>query len=199
MPDLAELKSLTEMAPSLDHHRACPVSGRLYNNLPEIIECMSGMEKPAKTPDLIDSKAVKELVAARALRGATVLGRPGGWGVLVRYGDAERAVAGQKSRRMRLWRHADSAIGFVRSELGMDRFDVDAQDYRPDESERRRPDASERLKRVLSYDEWIGQDLELALRQADDPATGWVDHDDAMAELEGVLAKARAMKAPPRG
>lgn len=155
------------------------------------------MDKPAKTPDLIDSKAVKELVAARALRGATVLGRPGGWGVLVRYGNAERVVAGQKSRRMRLWRHADSAIGFVRSELGMDRFDVDAQDYRPEESERRRPDASERLKRqqaVIEHDRWFRSQVQDAMNAIAEGANPLVAEDD-LAKRLGSLRETLKRKA----
>ncbi|MDZ5450758.1 hypothetical protein [Labrys sp. ZIDIC5] len=124
------------------------------------------MSKPAKVPEIIDSKAVKSLVEARALRGATVLGQPGGWAVLVRYGDAERAVAGQKSRRMRLWRHADSAITFVRTELGMDRFDVDAHHHRVDANERRRPDASERMlqqQEAVAHDRWFRAEVQEAL------------------------------------
>ena len=35
-------------------------------------------------PEMIDSRAVRILVAAQAVQGATVLGRPGGWAVLVR-------------------------------------------------------------------------------------------------------------------
>ncbi|WP_448954407.1 hypothetical protein [Labrys neptuniae] len=123
------------------------------------------MSDASKLPDIIDSKAVKSLVEARALRGATVLGRPGGWAVLVRYGDAERAISGQKSRRMRLWRHADSAISFVRTELGMDRFDVDAEHFSADD-ERRRPDASARLHRqqeAVSHDRWFRSQVQEAL------------------------------------
>jgi len=64
--------------------------------------------------------------------------------------------------------------------------------------ERRRPDASARLKRALSYDEWAQSDLVRAVEEADDPATQWVDHEDAMAELDAIVAKARAVKTTPR-
>ena len=33
-------------------------------------------------PEIIDGKAVQSLVEAQAIRGATVLGQPGGWAVL---------------------------------------------------------------------------------------------------------------------
>ncbi|WP_284316113.1 hypothetical protein [Labrys miyagiensis] len=124
------------------------------------------MAPAEKSSDVIDSKAVKSLVEAKGIRGATVLGRPGGWAVLVRYGEAERAVAGQKSHRMRLWRRVDSAIGFVRSELGMDRFDVDATHYHVNPAERRRPDTVERLRRqreAVAHDRWFRAEVQSAI------------------------------------
>ena len=148
---------------------------------------------PRSAPlDTIDSKAVRGLVEARAVTGATILGRSGGWAVVIRYGSAERAVAAQRSRRMRLWRNLNTAASFVRQELGMSRFDVDAADHDPTAASRRRPDAAARLKRALSYDEWARRDLAEAVRQADDPATEWIDHDDAMAELRSVIAASRS-------
>jgi hypothetical protein len=155
---------------------------------------------PARTqPEIIDSKAVKNLVESHALRGATILGQPGGWAVVVRYGALERAIAAQRSRQVRLWRNLNTAAGYVRDELGMSRFEVDAVGHKPDAIERHRPDASARMKRALSYDEWARKDLELAMRQADDPATEWVDHDEAMAELTALVDRARVANGSPRG
>jgi hypothetical protein len=155
---------------------------------------------PARTqPEIIDGKAVKSLAEAHALHGATILGQPGGWAVVVRYGALERTVAAQRSRQVRLWRNLNTAASYVRDELGMSRFEVDAVGHEPDAIERRRPDASARLKRALSYDEWARKDLELAVRQADDPATAWVDQDEAMAELTALVDQARAAKRPTRG
>jgi hypothetical protein len=157
------------------------------------------MTHASNPPEIIDGKAVRSLVEAHALRGATILGRPGGWAVVVRYGSMERAVAAQRSRQMRLWRNLNTAAGYVRVELGMSRFEVVTDGHEPDAIERRRPDASARLKRALSYDEWAKKDLELALRQADDPATEWIDNDQAMAELNALVDRARAAKRPSRG
>src|ERR1700743_3364401 len=91
-------------------------------------------------PDIIDSRAVKILVEGRALQGATILGQPGGWAILVRYGETERAIAARKSKQIRLWRHVDTAVSYIREELGMDRFDVDAVDHDPAAGEESRPD-----------------------------------------------------------
>ncbi|MGO9772639.1 MAG: hypothetical protein ACLPSW_24425 [Roseiarcus sp.] len=72
------------------------------------------MAHSSTLPDTIDGKAVQSLVEAQAIRGAVVLGQPGGWNVLVRYGTLERAVAAQRARKPRLWRNLATAAAFVR-------------------------------------------------------------------------------------
>ncbi|HMK89884.1 MAG TPA: hypothetical protein VK446_09675 [Methylocystis sp.] len=84
------------------------------------------MSVVAQCPEIIDGAAVKGLVESNAVRGATILGQPGGWAVVVRYGAQERIVARRRSREMRLWRSLNAAAGFVRKELRLARFDVDA-------------------------------------------------------------------------
>ena len=150
------------------------------------------MPSSAGKIDLIDSKAVKSLVEARAVHGATILGQPGGWAVVVRYGAMERAIAGQKSRRARLWRHPDTAIGFVRAELGLDRFEIDAADHDANAVERRRPDTAERQRQVrtaAARDAWFRTEVEQALKEADDPATPWTSNEDMQAEWEEERAE----------
>src|SRR4051794_29311908 len=97
--------------------------------------------------DTIDAKAVESLVEAQALRGATILGQPGGWAVVVRYGAVERTIAAQRARRARLWPNLNTAASYVRNQLGLPRFEVDASAHAPDAVERRRPDTTERLRR----------------------------------------------------
>ena len=74
-------------------------------------------------------KTVKNLVIAHALNGAVVLGQPGGFAVLVKYGANERAVAAQRSRRMRIWRNLNTAAAYVRNELGLERFEIDMSEH----------------------------------------------------------------------
>ncbi|MBM6593961.1 hypothetical protein [Microvirga pudoricolor] len=133
---------------------------------------------------MIDSKAVKSLVDAQAIHGATVLGQPGGWAVLVRYGALEKAVAAQRSRQMRLWRHLDTAASFIRDELHLPRFEVDAVGHEPEAVERRRPDTAERQRQAhaaAEHDRWFRAEVQKALVMADDPATVWVAHEDVKA------------------
>ena len=62
-------------------------------------------------------------------------------------------------------------------------------------SQARKPlelDASDHSRRAHFYDEWARKDLEHALVEADDPATEWIDHEEAMAELTAIVAKAQA-------
>lgn len=117
-------------------------------------------------PDTIDGKAVKSLVDAHAIQSAVVLGQPGGWAVLVRYGANERAVSAQRVRRPRLWRNLNTAAAFVREELGVSRFEVDTADYDPDAIERKRPDQAERLRRqreAAEHDAWFRSEVRRTL------------------------------------
>jgi hypothetical protein len=146
-------------------------------------------------PEIIDGKAVQSLVEAQAIRGATVLGQRGGWVVLVRYGALERAVAAQRARKPRLWRNLATAAAFVRDELGLARFDVDAQAHEPDAGGRRRPDQAARMKArhaAAEHDAWFRAEVEIGLKEADDPDTRWIPHEEAMAGLDARIARLKA-------
>ena len=128
------------------------------------------MTLPRPAPILVDGKLVRSLVEARALRGAVVVGRPGGWAVVVRYGAEERAIGAQRSRKMRLWRNVDTAIRFVKDELGMPRFEIDTRDHEPDAIPRKRPDQSERQRRTheaAAYDIWFRNQAQIGVDAAD--------------------------------
>lgn len=116
--------------------------------------------------EIIDSKAVKNLVDAQAIRQAVVLGQRGGWAVLVRYGTQERVIAAQRSRRMRLWRNLNTAATFVREELQMPRFEVDTAEYDPQAATRKRPDQAERLRQqhaAAEHDAWFRAEVQKTL------------------------------------
>ena len=147
------------------------------------------------SPEIIDGKAVQKLVEAHAIRGATVLGQRGGWAVLVRYGALERLVAAQRSRRPRLWRNLATAAAYVRGELGLARFEVDAQAHEPDASARRRPDQTERLRLAhgaAEHDRWFREQVEIGLTEADDPGTVWVPHEEVKADIARQRAELQA-------
>jgi hypothetical protein len=139
------------------------------------------MARARTPPELIDGKAIQSLVEAKAIKSATVLGMAGGWHVLVRYGSKERAVAAQRSRRARLWRNLNTAAAYVRDELGLPRFDVDALKHDRDAIDRSRPDTAERQRRAhaaAEHDLWFRGEVEKALGEAEAPDASWIDNDE---------------------
>ncbi|WP_245197321.1 MULTISPECIES: hypothetical protein [Labrys] len=128
------------------------------------------MPQIRNAPEIVDGRTIRGLVEARALRGATILGQPGGWAVLVRYGDTERAVAAQRARKARLWRNLNTAASYVSEELGLSRFEVDSTDHQPDAIERKRPDSAERLRKqheAAAYDAWFRAMAQEGIEAAD--------------------------------
>ena len=143
-------------------------------------------------PEIIDGKAVQSLVDAHSIRGAVVLGQPGGWAVLVRYGALERAVAAQRAKTPRLWRNLATAAAFVRDELGLARFEVDAQAHESDAGARRRPDQAARMKarhEAAEHDAWFRAEVEKGIARADSPDAKWVPHEEVMAKLDTRIAR----------
>lgn len=160
------------------------------------------MKTGIATPEIIDGKAVQSLVEANAIHGATVLGQSGGWAVLVHYGALERAVAAQRAKTPRLWRNLATAAAFVRDELGIARFDVDAQAYEfkneSDASARKRPDQAARMKQrheAAEHDKWFREQVEIGVKEADDPNAVWLSHEKVIAKLDARIARLKGRDA----
>lgn len=129
------------------------------------------MAQTHKKPETIDSKAVKNLVDAQAIQSAVVLGQPGGFAILVKYGANVRAIAAQRSGRMRLWRNLNTAATFVRNELAVSRFEVDMVDHDLEAIARKRPDTAERqrqLREAAEHDAWFRAEVQKTLDGIDD-------------------------------
>ena len=142
------------------------------------------MTAPAFHPEIIDGKAVQNLKEAQAIRSATVLGRPGGWAVLVRYGSLERAVAAQRAYSPRLWRTLPAAAAFVKKQLGLVRFEVDAGGYEPDPTSPC-PDQAATMKRphqAAAYDAWFREQVHIGRDAAN--AGDLISSEDMEAEAE---------------
>jgi len=59
-----------------------------------------------------------------------------------------------------------------------------------------RPDRTEAMRQAqeaVEHDKWFREQVALALQEADDPATVWISHDEAKADMqrqrEGLLAR----------
>lgn len=158
------------------------------------------MASPTAVPETIDGKAVQSLVEAQAIHSATVLGQPGGWAVLVRYGVLERAVAIQRTRTPRLWRTLPAAAAFVQDQLGLARFEVDAAGFEPGTSPRR-PDQAERLRHAheaAEHDRWFRGEVQKTLDRIADGTARFSPHDEVMQRLDARIERLK-LKAKGEG
>lgn len=130
--------------------------------------------------ETIDHGTLAELVKAGAVRGAHVVGQPGGWSLRVKYGAAERMLVAQRSRQARVFRRMETLVSYLK-DVGIERFDVDAADYEADGGKvHARPDRAEALRRTheaAAHDRWFREQIEEAVKEADDPDTEWVPHE----------------------
>ncbi|EII2810283.1 hypothetical protein LG734_005355 [Salmonella enterica subsp. enterica serovar Java] len=140
--------------------------------------------------ETIDHTTLSRLVEAGAVRGAHIIGQPGGWSVMVRYGMHERPLAAQRSHNVRLFRRFETLVSYLKG-IGIARFDVDSSDYTPDAvNTARRPDRAEALKRAheaAAYDAWFREQVQASI---DDPRPG-IPHDAVEAKF---AAKREALR-----
>lgn len=119
------------------------------------------------TEQTIDHATLVKLIDAGTVRAAHVIGRAGGWGVIVPCGKTARPLAAQRGR-MRLFAKLDTVVTYLRS-IGVNRFDVDAIHYDPGPTRRSRPDRADALKhahKAAAYDKWFRAQVQASL---DDP------------------------------
>ncbi|WP_431323142.1 hypothetical protein [Rhizobium sp. YTU87027] len=150
------------------------------------------MRTPHNSPETIDGKTVKSLASAHALNNAVVLGRPGGFAVLVKYGTDQRAVAAQRSRQMRIWRNLNTVAAYVRDELGIARFEIDMTEHDPSAIERKRPDTAERqrqLREAAEHDAWFRSQVQNALDGMKDGSNPEISEDAWAARAKAKRAE----------
>jgi hypothetical protein len=110
------------------------------------------------TPDTIDQAALALMAEAGAIRGAEVIGQPGGWGVVVTYGRSKKALAARRGA-IRVFRRFETLVGYLK-DLGIAEYRVNAAEYAPAPVGKRaaRPDSAERLRRAhkaAAYADWL--------------------------------------------
>lgn len=130
--------------------------------------------------EMIDHSTLAKLVEAGAVRGAHVVGQPGGWSLRVKYGAAERTLAAQRNRQVRVFRRMDTLVSYLK-DVGIERFDVDAANYESGGgTSYSRPDRAEAMRRAheaAAHDRWFREQVEEAINEADDSKTEWVPHE----------------------
>lgn len=138
--------------------------------------------------ETIDHSTLSRLVEAGAVHSAHVVGQTGGWSIVIRYGKTSSPLAAQRSRQVRLFKRMDTLVSYLK-DVGISQFDVDAADYVPETTAR--PDRAEALRRAheaAEYDRWFIEQVDEAIREADDPNTVWIPHE----VVEEEMARERA-------
>lgn len=133
--------------------------------------------------ETIDQATLVNLIQAGSVQDANVIGQPGGWEVVVRYGKVRRALA-IKQGTIRIFRKLDTLDSFLRG-IGLAHYQVDASQFDPAKTQRTNAAASQRLKHVheaAAYDKWFSAEIDQAIKEADDPETVWVSNADVKAE-----------------
>jgi len=145
----------------------------------------------------IDTAMARRMVEACAIRGASIIGQPGGWSVMLKIGMSEKPLGTQRNDKPRMWRSLDTCMEYLKTDLGIARLDaLDASNYSAGSVTRTtRADSSKRMKHAheaAAYDTWFRAQVQEAL---DDPRPG-IPHAQVKAEwaAERVDLLARAGK-----
>lgn len=142
----------------------------------------------------IDTAMAKRMVEASAIRGASIIGQPGGWSVVLKLGLQERPLGAQRSDTPRTWRSLDRAVAYLKNELHITRFDLDATQHSEGAplAGKSRADAAERLRlahEAAGHDQWFRAQVALGIREADAPDAQWVSAADAKASWKQKRAE----------
>ena len=137
------------------------------------------------TSNTIDTAMAKRMAEASAIRGASIIGQPGGWSVVLKLGLQERPLGAQRTDRPRTWRSLDRAVAYLKDELHIARFDLlDATNHSEGEPVAGSSPvaAAERLRRAheaAGHDKWFRAQVAQAIKEADAPDAQWVSDADA--------------------
>jgi hypothetical protein len=134
--------------------------------------------------DTIDQTTLARLVEAGAVRGASIIGQPGGWGVVIQYGMTERALAAKRGA-VRNFARFETLVAYLKK-IGIAKYQVDATQYDPAtvKQERFREDAADRMRHAheaVAHDKWFRAQVEQALTEADDPTMVWLSNEEVKA------------------
>lgn len=139
----------------------------------------------------IDTPNARRLVDAAAIRGAAIVGQPGGWCVMLKIGMKETPLGTQRTDKPRTWSSLDSCMQYLRDELKIVKVDgIDASNYSAATvHSRRRKDAAERMRaahEAAAYRKWLADEVQEAI---DDPRPN-VAHAQVMAEAQAIIDNA---------
>jgi len=138
--------------------------------------------------ETIDHTTLVKLAEAGVVRSAHVVGQAGGWGILVKYGTTERALAAQRSQQVRIFRKLETLVDYLKG-VGIPRFEVDAANYDPLSGPvNKRPDRAAALKNAhaaAAYTRWLKAEVQEAL----DDTSPTVPHEEAMRQVRAAIKR----------
>lgn len=141
--------------------------------------------------ETVDHATLQRMHAAGVITDATLVAEPAGWAVVVQVRRTQYPLAAKRGG-IRLWAKMKSAARYLREEMGLAEFRVDARHYDVEQIQatRRRPDAAAKLKRAhaaAEHEAWFRGQVEAAVAAADDPDAQWLEHEDVMSEARQRL------------
>ena len=138
------------------------------------------------TTETIDHTTLTKLAEAGVVRSAHVVGQDGGWGILVKYGMTERALAAQRNHQVRIFRKLETLVAYLKG-VGIPCFDVDAANYDPhSDTATKRPDRAAAMKdahAAAAYAKWLKAEVQEAL----DDTSPTIPHDEAMRQVRAAI------------
>lgn len=133
----------------------------------------------------IDHSTLSHLAEAGAVRGADIIGQPGGWEVVIKYGMTERALAAKRGA-VRVFKRFETLVTYLKG-LGIAEYRVNAVNYDQEvaKAHKVRPDSAERLKRAheaAAYDTWLRAKVTASLVGIDEGSNPIIEDDAWVAE-----------------
>lgn len=140
--------------------------------------------------ETIDHTTLSRLAEAGTVHSAHIIWQSGGWGITIKYGMTEWALAAQRSHRVRIFRKLETLVNYLKS-IGIVRFDVDAENYDAISLKTHsRPDRAEAMKNAhetAAYNKWLKAEIQEAI----DDASPTITHEEVMKEVRVAIASAR--------
>lgn len=141
------------------------------------------------TARTIDHAALGKLVEAGSVTTAQVVGTKGGWSIIIDFGAGEQPLVSQRSPDARVFKRMDTLVSYLAG-VGISHFEVDASNHER-ASGIGRPDRAAALRQThqaAAYDKWFREQVEIGIREADDPNAVWYSHE----EVKQDIARQRA-------
>jgi hypothetical protein len=137
----------------------------------------------------LDLDAFRTTLNTGGILSVSLVGQGGSFHVTAETRRGEAVLTKARSSVLREFRDVQRATILLR-ELGVCEFSVDTKNWCPEQADIGRPTRPDRtlaLKTALEASE-IKRTLDAAIKQADDPDTVWVSHDQLFDEIEASLA-----------